>query len=456
MNTAIPIPQMRLTRRHFRLWAIASAEQIIGAALSTLAGIAIPMIQITGGVWHLNSFMQGLTGAMGLLGIAVGSPLIGRVSDRQGYLRWFRICPLLILAGSLLVWLCPQLWAMLTGLFIMGFGVGGGYTLDSDYISETMPARWRQMMVGAAKATCSLGFAGAAGIAWWWIKSGLQPAHWNYLFIITGALGLITLLLRIDWAGSPSWLMAHGRRNDAIAAARCLLGPDAVPQEVSHRQTDNASSAGSTSLFRGKNLLRVIFSGATWACEGVGVYGVGVFMPLIILALGIDHSDAQGMGKVLNSVEMTTLVNSCILPGFIIGLLILRHINHGKMMTAGFLISAAGMALLLWAYSCHLPVWVSVAAFIIFEMALNAGPHLVTFIIPSQIYPLADRGAGTGVAASCGKIGAIAGVFLMPVLLDAGGITLVLWVCIGVMLLGGLISLILTPVVLPGSPSASK
>ena len=162
------------------------------------------------------------------------------------------------------------------------------------------------------------------------------------------------------------------------------------------------------------------------------------------------------MGKVLNSVEMTTLVNSCILPGFIIGLLILRHINHGKMMTAGFLVSAAGMALLLWAYSCHLPVWVSVAAFIIFEMALNAGPHLVTFIIPSQIYPLADRGAGTGVAASCGKIGAIAGVFLMPVLLDAGGITLVLWVCIGVMLLGGLISLILTPVVLPGPPSASK
>ena len=197
-------------------------------------------------------------------------------------------------------------------------------------------------------------------------------------------------------------------------------------------------------MFRGKNLLRVIFSGVTWACEGVGVYGVGVFLPLLIMALGIDRSHAEGIEKVINSVEMTAIINFFIIPGFIIGLMLVRRMNHGVMMTLGFILSAMGMGLLLWAYTAHWPVWVSVTAFVLFEMALNAGPHLVTFIIPAQIYPIADRGAGDGIAAMFGKLGAIVGVFIMPVLLSAGGIKLVLIVCISVMALGAL-----TPVVLP-------
>ena len=62
-----------------------------------------------------------------------------------------------------------------------------------------------------------------------------------------------------------------------------------------------------------------------------------------------------------------------------------------------------------------------------------------TFRIPSAIYPVDDRGAGTGIAAMLGKAGAVAGVILMPILLEAGGMTLVLGVSIAVMLLGTLI-----------------
>ena len=47
--------------------------------------------------------------------------------------------------------------ALMVALFIMGFGVGGGYSLDSDYISEIMPRRWRLFMVGVAKAMSAVG-----------------------------------------------------------------------------------------------------------------------------------------------------------------------------------------------------------------------------------------------------------------------------------------------------------
>ena len=457
MQNRIPISQMQLGHRQIGVWAVSSMEQIIGAGLSTIVGIIIPMMQLASAGHRMPGLLQGTIGAAGLLGIAVGSPVIGRISDADGYLRWFRICPALIFVASLLAVIFPHKAVLIPALFLIGFGVGGGYTLDSAYISETMPSKWKLMMVGAAKATCSLGFMGFAAIAWWWLGSGLGADHWNYLFYITAAAGLITFLRRLRWAESPVWLADHGHREAALKAAETLLGPDAG---IDSARPAAVSSKGGTpakqSFFKGRNLLKVIFSGVTWACEGVGVYGVGVFLPLLIIALGFDRSHAEGMDKIINSVEMTTMINFFIIPGFIIGLLLVRRLNHGKMMTWGFLISALGMAVLLWAYIDRWPVWISIVAFMTFEIALNAGPHLVTFIIPSQIYPVEIRGAGDGIAAMFGKVGAILGVFLMPVLLESGGIRLVLVVCVAVMILGALVSAVLTPVVLPPAKKQKK
>lgn len=445
----IPVAEMPLSGRHWLAWAVSSMEQVIGAVLSTLVGIAIPMIQLCAGHGQeLSGLMQGVVGAAGLLGIAVGSPVIGRISDREGYLRWFRICPLLIFAASICIFLFPHKWVLVPALFVAGFGVGGGYTLDSDYISEMMPAKWRQMMVGAAKATCAIGFCGSAALCWWWLATGLPASRWGDIFLIMGALGLITFLFRIEWAGSPRWLIDHGFTHKAQEAARKLLGPEAEAVPIP-KQKEAQQEMTWGDMFKGENLTKVIFSGVTWACEGVGVYGVGVFLPLLIIALGFDRTHALGMAKVINSVEMTTLVNFFIIPGFLLGLLIVRRVNHGRMMTWGFLLSAAGMGLLLWAYHAEWPVWISIVAFMTFEIALNGGPHLVTFIIPTEIYPVSCRGLGDGIASMFGKAGAIIGVFLMPLLLEAGGITLVLIVCIATMLVGAAVSAVLTPRVLP-------
>ncbi len=110
------------------------------------------------------------------------------------------------------------------------------------------------------------------------------------------------------------------------------------------------------------------------------------------------------------------------------------------MLAGGFLACSLGLLLLLVAYVFKLPAAVSVAGFVIFEIFLNAGPHLVTFILPSQVYPVSDRGAGSGIAAMIGKIGAVVGVVLMPVLLDWGGMVLVLTVSLLVQLAGAVIA----------------
>lgn len=432
----INMETMPLRAGHIRVLASASMEQVIGTVLSGLVGIIIPLINL---VLHpeLSSFMQGVLGAVGLIGIAIGSLIIGKLSDKYGYLFLFRLGPVFIIAGSLLGFIWPTISMLTIGLFITGFGVGGGYSLDDSYISEIMPKKYSLFMVGVAKATSAVGFIAIAAISLFILKSGLKPDNWNYLLLIITALGLITFLSRIRFRNSPRWLLAHGEKSKAEKAVEYFLGKDVRILPLQAESKGEPMPAGD--FFKGKMLKKVIFSGVPWACEGVGVYGVGVFLPLLIIALGLDQSHATGVAKVENSVLLTTIINCFILAGFIVGLLIVRKVWHVRMLSWGFWGAAIGLAILLAAYMWHFPLWISIVGFLIFEMSLNAGPHLITFIIPAQIYDVSNRGFGNGISAMVGKIGAIIGVFVMPALLK-GGISLVLEVCIGVNVVGALIS----------------
>lgn len=434
---------MPLTRGHFRVLIAGSMEQIIGAALSTVVGVMIPMIQLVSSS-GLSSLMQGIMGAMALIGIAVGSTVVGYLADRQGYLGWFRLCPLLIIAGSLLVLVLPHRPWILAGLFLAGFGVGGGYSLDSSYISEIMPDKWKIFMVGVAKGTCAIGFILAAVVCWAVLEGYPHAAVWNRLMWIVIAMGGIAFLLRIDFTQSPEWLMGKGRVKEAEAAARRLLGKD-VSVPVPPAPAKGASKVSYFGMFRGENLRRVILTGIPWACEGLGVYGFGVFLPVLVMALGIEHGSETGIARVIGSVEMTAVINFFILPGFALGLIFVRKWNHIGMLVGGFLICAVGLGILLAAYCLHLPIWVSVVGFIVFEIFLNAGPHLITFILPSQVFPVEVRSTGSGIAAMLGKVGAVLGVFFMPILLHWGGIVALLWVSIGVQLLGAVVALLFRP-----------
>lgn len=133
------------------------------------------------------------------------------------------------------------------------------------------------------------------------------------------------------------------------------------------------------------------------------------------------------------------------------GLLLLNKLYQVSMQSWGFFLSAAGLALLLIAYKLHWASWTAITGFIIFELFLNAGPHLITFILPARIYPVADRGTGVGASAAIGKMGAVVGAFFIPVLLRWGGSTLVLLVSIAVMLIGGIITAVIGPQILPKS-----
>lgn len=138
----VDMATMPIGWRHIRVVLIASLGQFIGQGLATLVGIVIPLMQI---VIHpeLSAGMQGLLGCISLIGIMLGTVVFGRLSDRYGYLLFFRLCPFIILVASLAAVWMSHVWVIMGCLFVMGFAIGGEYSLDPDYISELMPVKWR-------------------------------------------------------------------------------------------------------------------------------------------------------------------------------------------------------------------------------------------------------------------------------------------------------------------------
>lgn len=444
----MPVKDMHLGPRHLWVVFVASLGQLIGTAVATLAGVIIPMINI---LRHpeLSTFMQGLIGAADLVGIMVGSVIFGRLIDRYGYLLFFRLCPMLILISSLVSIFFPSVAVLVVCLFFVGVGIGGEYSLDSGYISELLPEKYTSFMIGLAKSASALGNIIAAALAFLLITDWHSAVRWPDLMWIVAAIAAVMVVTRIWFWESPKWLADKGEMAAADKAARHFLGPEAevLPPAAPATAAKTAPKSSYLSFIK-DNFNKVMLSGVPWACEGLGVYGFGVFLPILIIALGIEHVGAEGNNimHVASSVKVTFWISCIILPGFIIGLLMIRRKrNVCKMQTLGFWMCAVAMIVLLIAYWLKLDKWVSIISFMVFELFLNFGPHLVTYVLPPKIYPVSDRGRGSGLAAGIGKLGAVLGVFLIPILLGWGGPLLVLGVSAAVMALGAIVTAAYAP-----------
>lgn len=434
---------MPLGRHHAWVVFVASLGQLIGTGVATLAGVIIPMLKI---ITHpeLSSFMQGIIGAMDLIGIMIGSVILGKMIDKYGYILLFRLCPALVLVASVIAALIPNETVLIVCLFFIGFGIGGEYSLDSNYISELMPVKWKSFMVGLAKTASAFGNIIVAGVCYLLIEDWKKAQDWPDLMWISAFIALVMIICRIWFYQSPKWLEEHGKPKEAEEMLQKFLGPDVelAPEPTSQPTASNNAKQKGGSFFL-KNWRQIILTGIPWACEGLGVYGIGVFLPILVLSLGIEpvNRDMMPILHVASSVEITFFISCIILPGFLLGLwLIHKKCNICSMQTWGFLLCAGFLIILLLASNLHWPKWVSIIAFMAFELFLNMGPHLVTYVLPPKVYPVATRGFGTGIAASLGKVGAVLGVFFIPILLDAGGTTLVLIVSAIVMGLGALVT----------------
>ena len=361
--------------------------------------------------FSLSAVMVGLIGSALVLGAVFGAVIGGPAADRFGRKPAFLIDMTIITVGALISALAdaPQ-WVLLSQ-FIVGVGIGIDFPVSSSYVSETMPKQVRSRMVVATIALQSVGMLLGAGLAIAILWQRSSTSDWRLIVGATAAVAFLFLLLRLGLPESPRWLKQHEQGKTTTGAA-------AKP------------SPGFAVLFSRPYRTRTMLVSLPWFLMDVATYGVGLFTPVILGAirssskttgpLATEFADAQGSGA----------IDLFLLFGFLVGLWAVPRFGRIHMQVIGFVGMTLGMLILVApevaAGGAAAHVWLVFAGFILFNLAMNAGPNATTFALAPELFPTKIRASAGGFAAATAKVGATLGIFVLPQVKAHGGVAAVL------------------------------
>ncbi|GAA4628160.1 MULTISPECIES: sugar porter family MFS transporter [Cellulomonas] len=195
-------------------------------------------VQAVQGQFALSGVVTGLVVAVALLGSAVGAWVGGHLSDRWGRTRVMVLGAVLFFVSSILSGLAFSAWDLALWRVMAGVGIGIASVIAPAYIAEIAPAAIRGRLGSLQQLAITLGIfaallsdqllavtAGGAAETLW---LGLEAWRWMFLVCAVPAVVYGVLALRIP--ESPRYLVATGRRDEAVDVLRDVLGPDEDPE----------------------------------------------------------------------------------------------------------------------------------------------------------------------------------------------------------------------------------
>jgi putative MFS transporter len=351
----------------------------------------------------ISPVWAGVIGASSLMGIFVGSPLFGHVTDRFGRRRPFLInivCFVILGVSQGFVQNVEQLFAI---RLLLGMAIGAEYAIGPPLLAEFAPADRRGRLSAWLIAFWYIGFlvsvlAGylmldALGIGWRWIMaSSALPA-------------VATLILRSGLPESPRWLMSRGRREEARRIALEYLGDEKhFAREIADEPPAGARIRDLLSrAYRRRTLVVCAF----WAFNVAPYFAIVTFAPQVFTALGLDEHGA------------TIATNGMAVVGAVAGVVLMDRLGRRTMLIGPFWVCAAALAVVGVLPGAQVPV--IVACFVTFGF-FNAFAGTLTGPYPSELFPTELRTTAVGIAAAASRVGAALGTFLLPIGLDTVGI----------------------------------
>jgi PHS family inorganic phosphate transporter-like MFS transporter len=130
-------------------------------------------------------------------------------------------------------------------------------------------------------------------------------------------------------------------------------------------------------------------------------------------------------------------------PGYVLAIAWLDRIGHQRLQWTGFAVMAACFLVIGAVPGLTTTVAPFLLVYGVSYFFTEFGPNMTTFVMPSELYPVAMRATGHGISAGIGKLGAFTGVFLFPVLQSSLGLRGTLLLTAGVSVLGTALTFVL-------------
>ena len=366
-----------------------------GFDLQTMSFVAPELVTS----WHVERSMLFWVLSGSLIGMALGSVLLGRLGDRIGRKGAFVACTVFLFAGSLLSARATGLWDLFAWRVITGIGLGGVTPLAATLISEWTPKRVRSVAVACAVVAVPLGGMGGAALAQWII-----PAYgWRMIFYIGAALPFfIFAVAGLLLPESPKFLaLAPARHRELARALNRLVGEQRYDGTERFQIDEPPQPPGNWFLIllqpsyrRTTLLLWAAFAGNTLA-----LYAFVNWLPTIVTSVGLSLTAGLQSSKFFNFGGLFGAVGGAALIGFFGS----RRVS-AVLSVAGALAAVCIGATLSGAHAgsgSSLLLLVTLAG-----TSLN-GMQTFLYTVGAHSYPTYIRGVAVGCAQTVSRIGGV-------------------------------------------------
>lgn len=165
---------------------------IISSALTTIEySFKISQVQ---GTWGITLYT---------LGIAVTTPIIGKLADNYGRKKLFLIEVIIFALGSLSVALSPSFVWFLAARLLQSIGGGGIFIIASSHIISTYPKEKQGALLGALGAINGIASVVGPNLGSFILN---VSGHWSWLFLINLPIALFVVI--------TGWLVIPETKND--------------------------------------------------------------------------------------------------------------------------------------------------------------------------------------------------------------------------------------------------
>ena len=420
-----------ISKEHWKIMFISGMGFFTDAYDLFVIGVVMSLVKP---IWHVGKLEEGLVESTALLAAAIGALLFGRVADMLGRKRIYGVEVLVLAAGAIASAFSPNIWWLIGFRFILGIGIGGDYPVSATIMSEYAGKAHRGMLVTLVFAMQAAGLiVGPLMAAGLLLTSISHDIIWRILVAFGALPALAVYGARRHLKETPRFLKAAGHEEDDSGKLKQAAHFDKKTHSVSfwdgfHRIVDDK-----------KILARLIGASLAWFLLDFAYYGNTVSSPLVLAALGSDHSLLQ---KTLTQLGIFVVFAA---PGYAVAALTMDKLGRKTIQCLGFGMMAGAFGLL--AIIPHVEK-LTIGFLLIYGFSYffsEFGPNATTFVYPSEIFPVKVRTTGHGISASMGKIGGFIGVFTFPFFMHWHGLTAAEGAAAIVSLLGLIVTVFLLP-----------
>lgn len=351
--------------------------------------------------WAVPPSSFGLALTAVVIGISVGSALLGPLGDRLGR----RTMLMVTMAAIGIATACTAtattadqfvVWRLVTGV-ALGAGIPSCAALTSEYA----PLANRSFVMGCLNIASPIGAFSAGFIA----PPVLDAFGWRGAFLIGGAAPLVLAVLTVFMPESLKFLIARRPADPRIATILRRIAPDVDPAAVSVRPASEQPKGSLLGPVTRVFLPRTLLLWGMLILNMFNLYVLISWLPTLLEQSGWSSAAAL-RGAVLIQAG-----------GVVGGLLMSRFMDRGATrpaLVAGLLLSAVSLVLF-----SVLPTGAAWVALLLLTGAGVSGSQLSLNALSAAYYPPVMKATGVAWALVIGSIGGIVAPLAGAQLIDA-------------------------------------